>query len=332
MAIKYDESGMPYDDSGDYYPPANPQLTIPPGYELRNGVVSADLGRVPVPINPELDATRGPGRFITVPLAGGNVMGRYSENPDAEELMAWTIHNAKQGGRVDDATKAIQAAMQFQGMRGYQNDIASGMAPAEALARNAWSMFGARGGNGLSGIGALARAVTPQSPRMQNIHGVGYTFNNESGKWEPQTPNPPVKVPPPTKEEQTYLENITKAQDADRKAEIEFRSTPTDDPLWQEKRNGLNATARVLKNARDAYQAFLAKKGLPAVSVPTPAELISRPTYYAGPKLSFAEEDAMIKANREAKAAEAANEVIRIANGRRAVFDANTKKFIRWAD
>lgn len=59
---------------------------------------------------------------------------------------------------LDQAQKAIQAAIQYQSQRGYQQDLDSGMSPYQALAKWAPLMLG----KGLSGAASMVRATQPK--------------------------------------------------------------------------------------------------------------------------------------------------------------------------
>lgn len=86
---------------------------------------------------------------------------------------------ALQNARADQAAKAIAIAMQYQGMRGYQKDLANGTPAAQALSKWAPAMFYGQG----SGSG-MARAVIPQAaPELKEIKlpggGSAYTYGKQ---------------------------------------------------------------------------------------------------------------------------------------------------------
>ena len=72
---------------------------------------------------------------------------------------------------IEKAQQAVQAAMKFQGNRGYQKDLADGKSPADALVKWGPLMF-YNDPSGMSAAAALARAsarrpkssATPRAP------------------------------------------------------------------------------------------------------------------------------------------------------------------------
>lgn len=327
MAIEYDENGEPIEQPELWplapgYGTPNPRAEIPPGYELRNGVVSADLGH-------RGDPAPGPGRGIVVPLPGGNLLGRWSDNPDLEEALAWSM----QSGQVDHAAQAIQAAMQFQAMRGYQNDLASGMAPAEALARNA-AMFTGRGASGLGALAALKNAsqvITPKVQTFQDAQGKTHTYLYNEHTGAVHFP-PNNREAPASQQEKDLHSALQKARDANTKAKGAFEAfppadifsdVPTTKEKWEKVLGQAAQTARDLAAKEKDYADFMRTKtstATPEVASPAP-----KPTMYAGPKMSADAENAMVQANRAG-----VDGVVRYVQGKPAIFDAKTKKFVRW--
>lgn len=95
-----------------------------------------------------------------------------------------------QGRKIAEAEKAMAAAIQFQGLRGYQNALESGKPAAEALTRYGPMMFYTRP----QAFGPAMRAIAPPPPQDMirsiprgGIVGINRT-NNQVTTIRPQEP------------------------------------------------------------------------------------------------------------------------------------------------
>lgn len=115
------------------------------------------------------------------------------------ELMA-------QSAGVEEASKAAAAAMQFQGMRGYQEALKSGMPAEQALGKWAPMLFANKST-------AMAAAIKAAQPKIMNVGGVGYRVDPSTGSATAITP-PPVIKPPRDLEESSFRSRLSSAQAA----------------------------------------------------------------------------------------------------------------------
>lgn len=270
-------------------------------------------------------ATPGPGDFSTTQQAGVPWGGSVTLPGNAQNFAAmqspveapgssgeyWQrFQQAYRNLPLEQAQQAISAAVKYQGMRGYQRDIESGNVTAEqALAKWAPMIFVDQKG----GSSAMPK------PNYQFVPGQGgapATFQAPGAR--------PVIVPQNALPGTMFTPSITDLGNGVKVVNLGPNHSQvlpnTTDELTKQKvgiqvdriktlqREALKATD---KPTQDAYSAELlkAQKGL--------EDLIRRPQEQSvqSPKKS------------------AAKEIIRIAkNGRRAVFDADTKEFIRYAD
>lgn len=100
--------------------------------------------------------------IITDPATGQQRNLTFREDPDAGmgAVSPQAIARAFQTQKIADAERAVAAAIQFQGMRGYQQALKAGEPAEKALTRYGPMMFYQRP----AAFGPAVRAVTP--PRM----------------------------------------------------------------------------------------------------------------------------------------------------------------------
>lgn len=113
---------------------------------------------------------------------------------------------------VDEAVKAVEAAVRYQGLRGYQRDLASGANAAQAFAK--WGPMLFRQATGIPEALDITKPVAPQL----RVAGGGLYRVPEKGPAETlvaPTPKPPVR--PPASVE--LVDEIQKANQAIRDAE-----------------------------------------------------------------------------------------------------------------
>lgn len=85
-----------------------------------------------------------------------------------ESIDPAAIARAYQARNIEEAEKAVTAAIQFQGLRGYQQALQSGEPAAKALTRYGPMMFYQRP----AAFGPAVRAVTPPKPAAPMIRAV----------------------------------------------------------------------------------------------------------------------------------------------------------------
>lgn len=100
--------------------------------------------------------------ILTDPATGQrrSVEVRYDEPGGIGDINPQAIQRLFETQKMDDAEKALSAAIQFQGLRGYQQALKSGEAAEKAMTRFGPMMFYQRP----SAVGSAIRSVTP--PQM----------------------------------------------------------------------------------------------------------------------------------------------------------------------
>lgn len=96
---------------------------------------------------------------------------------------------------IDQAEQAVTTALKFQGLRGYQKDIADGKPANEALARWAPIMFSQPKAGTLSGAASMIRAGQGPQNKIMDIGGVGYRYDDKTGTMTALTPPKAVAAP-----------------------------------------------------------------------------------------------------------------------------------------
>lgn len=201
---------------------------------------------------------------------------------------------------TQQAEAAVAAALRFQGMRGYNNDLAQGKSTREALERWAPLMFGYQRGSTLSGASQFLRATAPPRPTYRDVSGVLMKVDPVSGQVTQLTRNkivPPKFNPFDLQEHQSLLKQIS-----------ELQGKIDEDPY------GPNADdlRGKLMYLRSKVQDIRARQ-------PTTAQTPLNPPVSAPPVAPpvVARQKTVIR---------------RTKSGRRAVFDEQTHRFLRYAD
>lgn len=109
---------------------------------------------------------------------------------------------------LDQAMQAYSAALKFQAVRGYQEDLQRGKAPHEALAKWAPMMFTAPKEATLAGAASMMRA---SQPMVRNAGGQLFRIGPQ-GNAMPISPGKPAPVVKPTvfdtQEHKSYIDRI----------------------------------------------------------------------------------------------------------------------------
>jgi hypothetical protein len=149
------------------------------------------------------------------------------------------------------AEAAYHAALRFQAQRQYQQDLASGMAPSEALAKSAPLMFSTPKPQSLSGVASLIRATTP--PAMTPYQADEMKFRRE------QAANKTVNIGPSVDRMhklEAQLDKMADDQAAERvksgqaSDEEQAKKLPPYGPLADEKRAQLIALRNEVNKAQ----------------------------------------------------------------------------------
>lgn len=107
-----------------------------------------------------------------------------NQSPGGFNMELWREQNANMP--LAQAEESVSAALRFQGIRQYQQDLAAGKTPAEALARSAPLMFSGPKNANLGQAASFIRQTRPTVQRPINIGGVGYRMNAD-GSLTPLT-------------------------------------------------------------------------------------------------------------------------------------------------
>lgn len=267
------------------------------------------------------------------PMPAASTADWSTVNPPEVQAQAWQFEQQRrdaereremmsqyEGKNIEDTQKAVAAAMKFQAMRNYQNDVSSGKPPAEALMK--WGPL----------MGLVRPAALPATDRVYNAGGVLYQ-RDASGKMVPQTP--PKAAPDrmlsileqerrsATARESAAREALAASQATTQQvipgktnrlfgllSDIPGRTNQVpvfDSQKIAEAQAEYGAASNRLAAAQEAVKNYLKQSGVAPTNAPPPEiPAADRPQV---------------------------QEVIRVTkDGKRAVFDANTKRFLRYAD
>lgn len=235
------------DDEGFDYAPAPPPPPPPPTQPIAPAAVSP-------PVAPRIDPGDLP-RALRPPVM-----------PPAFNLEQWREQNAEMP--IAQAEQAVASAMRFQGIRQYQQDLASGMNASEALAKNAPMLFGGPKQN-LGNVASFLRATRPPTTQYRDIGGVLYEIE-------------PGKRPVPISQKTPGFANIGPTIQRINKLTEELKDTRTPqevrqgvpDPgfgiLADEKRAQINALRQQLQRAQGPTPQRVVPPTLPAGPAATP--------------------------------------------------------------
>lgn len=186
--------GLPYSDEGTPqsgpFDQAQAAPPIPPQIAFTRGPASPPLppgtaGLVPYRIG-RTDPITGQQSFVTG-------FGQRAKPPDPADAFWQRMKSLTAGMPIAATEEAVAAALRFQGQRQYQRDLASGMAPGEALARSAPLIFSHPRQGNIGQAASFMRATTKPPARFIDVGGVLYR-QNADGSVTAMTP--PKPVPP----------------------------------------------------------------------------------------------------------------------------------------
>lgn len=111
---------------------------------------------------------------IARPPMPGGAPAVYDPNyQDQQEFLrraAYAQHYNPEGNDLAEAEQTINAAIKFQAMRGYQQDLQSGKSSAEALAKWAPMLFANPKQSNMGGAAALIKATRPPAPMIKTAN------------------------------------------------------------------------------------------------------------------------------------------------------------------
>lgn len=188
----------------------------------------------------------------------------------------------------------------FAAQQGYRQDIERGVPATEALQK--WIPMGLLRGLSAGAQTSISRPVTATQPRVMNVSGVGYEIDPVTRTWTQKT------TPKPAEPSRLVTQEIGKSLDRENRLRDDLLTTPDVDQRL------------ILVNEIAKEQARRKKLQSQEPSGPSAQEP-------AAPK------PAAVTAPTATPTEKPVREVIRrTKDGRAAVFDADTKQFIRYAN
>lgn len=175
MAMIDEADQIDQDARPDFSTPQPRQVVAPPMVAPRPTAMVAPPGVAPI-----------------APPALNPAVG-YNPNQVAQDIEMRKMLLNMGDAPIAQAEAAVSTALKFQAVRGYQKDLAGGMAPNEALARWAPIMFTQPKASTLGQAGSFIKNTTPVVPKPMDIGGRGYLF-------DPKTRTMTAVTPPVTKD------------------------------------------------------------------------------------------------------------------------------------
>ena len=127
-----------------------------------------------------MGARNGPGAAVQPGTTGPNAVAaaRYfgARQPnDVQGAMTGAALSGNPNLPIEQQTEAVAAATKFQGQRGYQQDLASGMPASQAMAKWGPMLFA-------PGSPGAMSAIKMQQPQYRNVPGVGLVAITPGGQ------------------------------------------------------------------------------------------------------------------------------------------------------
>ena len=250
----------------DYRPPDQPPI----------GPVAPPPTQLPPTVAP---AVRPPGVPIPPEAMVGGIMSRLATQYRNEQLP------------METAQRAVSAALKFQAIRGYQQDINAGMSTADALAKWAPMMFTSQGAGTLGQAAQMVHYARPTVQRPINVGGVAYHWDPTTGTMTGLTPGRPAAQPRVNPlDAQEFRQNLTEISGLQKELDAEPSGPEADD-----KRNKINYIRQRNREIYAKSQAPAAPAApapaippRPAVAAPgaRPAAPVAAPARAATPKVT----------------------------------------------
>lgn len=174
--------GGDYESEPNFYQTPQEVEPIPAPMQTGRAMIAAPAEMEPAGALPI--SIKGPGGL---PISAPSPTRYLSPEEAADREATRRLQYAVADQPYKDAIQAVEAAMKFQGIRGYQRDLANGMSAAEALAKWAPSMFATKGAASMSGAASLLRATGPGAERIMNVGGQAYRYDPITHTMTPLT-------------------------------------------------------------------------------------------------------------------------------------------------
>jgi hypothetical protein len=157
---------------------------------------------------------------------------------------------------LDQTEQAVSAALRYQGQRQYARDLASGVSPAEALARSAPLIFGGQKQGSLGQAAQFIHATRKPGPMVRDVGGVLYRYNQD-GTVTALTP-PKVTAPKINEfDKAEYSSTLRQIQAVQKEAENDEIGSPE-----------FQAHQATISNLNRQLQAIRNRTGIPGIARP----------------------------------------------------------------
>jgi len=212
------------------------------------------------------------------------------------------MKEARSDPNLATAQKAVQAATQYQAQRGYDKDLQNGMPADQAMTKWGPMLFG-QSGAGMSRMASTVRAMRPPPPQLRSVGGRLWNVNPTGTQATPLTPETKPKEKTWSFDDKADYNN---ANSEIKRLDAELNKTPSKDP---DLRKEQFANQDMLK-----HQKFINQLKINEL------------------KRKYSEDSTDTSSARKPSDNSPKEVTRRTKDGRKAVFDASTKEFIRYAD
>ena len=196
---------------------------------------------------------------------------------DAQNRAFWRkLQYDTQDAPIEEAEQAVTAALKFQAIRGYQQDLANGVPSHEALSKWAPMMFKTPPAGAFRG---------PTAPKPMDIGGRGYLYDAATQTMKPLTEGRPVARPRDPFAELQYKGILSQIAQVER--ELDKTVIPSEMTPLQEKRRYLIGQSEAIRKASQQVQpqaGVTPPTGVATPTAPAPASAPA-PAAAAGDKI-----------------------------------------------
>lgn len=193
----------------------------------------------PSVVTPPVMAPQGAAPVPVMPPTGPRVTAPGGLGPMLQQMRIQTKDMP-----TEQANQAVAAALKFQGMRGYQNDLQAGKSPSEALAKWAPIILSGPKETTMSGMASMIKA-TSQEPTFRNASGVLYRIGPD-GKAIAITPPRPVPTSVNRFDLQTHANLLKQIEELQKDLDAEPQGPEAD--AKRDKLGYLRTEAATLRN------------------------------------------------------------------------------------
>jgi len=291
---------------------AQASQSMPPAANVPQAPPNTNSVSAPPRLLPPVPAPSPPVRNNTV-----TVTNPPTSNADIMAQIQASINEQ----RFKTAQDAYDASVKFQSWRAYQRAREAGVPEAEALRTWGPGIFG----KSIAAWPKAVQAATPvPPPSITNINGIDILSSGARG--ERATPIPQSARPvSPLDTEGTLLKHPTTGAEIG----VRFATGPRSGQIL-----GKPATTELQKAESSVYRTQM-NEAAKEITAETLAKKPNTNTIAKAVQIMNTASNALLRLSPQAAPAPSSttNEVIRVTkDGKRAVFDANTKAFIRYAD